>query len=83
MLKNGASPLHEASSNGHVSTVQHLLSNGADINLCHKFKTSPLREASYDNTVQVLLSNDAELNLCDKNGSRPLHAAMISLYNFC
>lgn len=33
-IDNGANPFHIACENGHDNTVQFLLDNGADINLC-------------------------------------------------
>lgn len=64
------SPLFEASSNGHTSTVQLLLNNKADINLCTKNGTSPLSIAyqNGDKTIaQLLLSSGADNNLSVKD----------------
>lgn len=59
-------------------TVQLLLGNGANINLCDKDGTSPLYVAcqeGHDSTVQLLLSKGADINLCDEDGSSPLSIA--------
>ncbi|XP_052680244.1 uncharacterized protein LOC128161019 [Crassostrea angulata] len=56
-------------------TVQLLLNNGADINLCKNDGASPLLlacQGGHDSTVQLLLSNGADINLCQKNGVSPL-----------
>nr|XP_034330656.1 uncharacterized protein LOC105344498 isoform X23 [Crassostrea gigas]XP_034330657.1 uncharacterized protein LOC105344498 isoform X23 [Crassostrea gigas] len=65
-------------------TVQLLLSNGADINLCKKDGTSPLFIAcqnGHDSTVQLLLSNGADINLRNKNGATPLYIACQNGHN--
>lgn len=59
-------------------TVQILLSNGADINLCTESGVSPLYIACYNghkSTKRLLLSNAAEIDLCDDNGANPFHIA--------
>lgn len=62
------------SSNGHYSTVQLLLNNNADINLCSKNGTSPLSIA-YQNgdetTAQLLSSSGADNNLSAKDWDSP------------
>ncbi|XP_065924639.1 uncharacterized protein [Magallana gigas] len=61
-------------------TVQLLLSNGADINLCKEGGASPLYIAcknGHDSTVQLLLSNGADINLCEENGASPLYIACV------
>lgn len=59
-------------------TVQLLLRNGANINLCDKDETSPLYVACQEghySTVQLLLSNGADINVRDNDGSSPLSIA--------
>lgn len=59
-------------------TVQILLLNNADINLCSEDGTSPLHIAcvnGHHSTVQLLLENGADINLCDEKGASPLHMA--------
>ncbi|XP_065941925.1 uncharacterized protein [Magallana gigas] len=59
-------------------TVQILMLNGADINLCSEDGTSPLFIAcqdGHDSTVQLLLSYGADTNLCMNDGASPLFIA--------
>lgn len=59
-------------------TVQLLLSNKADINLCMKDGASPLLIASkkgHDNIVQLLLQNGADINFSKEDGASPLYVA--------
>lgn len=56
-------------------TVNLLLEQKADIDLCNKKNVTPLYIASYEghnSTVQLLLSKGANINLCDKDGASPL-----------
>ena len=62
--------------NGHVSTAELLLKNGAEVNLCTKGGFSPLYIAcqdGHDNIAQLLLNNGADSSTCNKGGDRPLH----------
>ena len=70
--KNGAGPLYIACHNGHKSTAQVLLNNGADVNLCKNNGAGPLYIAcqnGHKSTAQLLLKNDADVNLCMEDGS--------------
>ncbi|XP_052704712.1 uncharacterized protein LOC128180618 [Crassostrea angulata] len=74
----GIGPLNIACVNGHDSTVELLLSKGADINLCMEDKASPLSIAcqnGHDSIVQLLLSKGADIDLCKENGASPLYIA--------
>ncbi|XP_065938638.1 uncharacterized protein [Magallana gigas] len=65
-------------------TVQLLLRNGADINLCNKRGASPLYigcQNGHDSTVQLLLKNGADINLCDEDGTSPLYIACQNRHN--
>lgn len=69
------SALITACSEGQTSTVQLLLKNDADVNLCDGEGNSPLYVAcvtGYDEIVQLLLENGANVNLCNENGFTPL-----------
>ena len=50
---------------GHESTAQLLLNNGADVNLCTKEGVGPLRfacQAGYKRIMQIILDNVAKKN---------------------
>lgn len=62
----------------HYQTLQLLLLNGADSNLCTKSGRSPLYVAcrnEHISTLQLLLRNGAEINLCSKMKISPLSLA--------
>lgn len=85
MHEDGATPLFIACQNGHESTLQLLLNNGADSNLCLEDGTSPLYIAcqnGHDITVQFLLNNGADVNLCLEDGSSLVKTEMNILHNF-
>lgn len=54
MHQNGTTPLHLACESGHNSTVQLLLSHGANFNACDVFGQIPFFEACYDGHVSTL-----------------------------
>lgn len=59
-------------------TVQVLLNNGADVNLCMENGASPLYVAcqeGHDAVVDILLSKGANINLCMEDGASPLIVA--------
>nr|XP_022287739.1 ankyrin-3-like isoform X2 [Crassostrea virginica] len=59
-------------------TIQSLIDNGGDVNLCTETGLSPLHmacENGNDSTVQLLLNNGADVNLCTETGSSPLFIA--------
>lgn len=51
---NGQSPLHLASSNGHVDTVKLLLSHGAEIDIGNGFGYTPLALASEAGNIEIV-----------------------------
>lgn len=54
----GDSPLHIASSHGYDKVVEHLLSKGADINVCDACGVCPLvlaRTRGHDTIVKLLI----------------------------
>jgi len=76
--KDGSTPLHWASVNGHDTIVQRLLEAGADTNVNNKYGSTPLYWASengHDTIVQRLLEAGADANAKDPYGSTPLHWA--------
>lgn len=59
-------------------TIELLLSNGADIDLCRDNGSSPLYIAcqeGHDNTVKLLLHNGADVNFRRKDGTSPFYCA--------
>lgn len=59
-------------------TVQLLLDNEADVNLCMEIGASPLYEACQEGKIEIvelLLAKKADINLCIENGISPLSIA--------
>lgn len=59
-------------------TVQLLLDNEADVNLCMEIGASPLYEACQEGQIEIvelLLAKKADINLCIENGISPLSIA--------
>lgn len=72
---NEENDTENASHSERKETLEILLSNGADTNLCKKNGASPLFVACQkgnNDIVNVLLSKGAKINLCMKNGASPL-----------
>ncbi|XP_062585227.1 ankyrin-3-like [Saccostrea cucullata] len=77
-------PLIIASQNGHYSTVQFLLENGANVTETNRLKISPLHFAAENGhleIVQLLLKNNAGVNSCSKRESSPLIRASYRGHN--
>lgn len=77
----GCSPLHYASREGHIRSLENLIQLGACINLKNNNNESPLHFAArYGryNTVKQLLDSEKGtfiINECDGEGLTPLHIA--------
>lgn len=77
----GCSPLHYASREGHIRSLENLIQLGAVINLKNNNNESPLHFAArYGryNTVKQLLDSEKGtfiINECDGEGLTPLHIA--------
>lgn len=77
----GCSPLHYASREGHIRSLENLIRLGACINLKNNNNESPLHFAArYGrfNTVKQLLDSEKGtfiINECDGTGRTPLHIA--------
>ena len=78
--KEGRTPLYVASSHGHNSFIEFLLTEGADINKKETLKgNSPLHIAiknRYRKTALILISKGADINSQNSNGEAPLHIAV-------
>lgn len=78
---HGCSPLHYASREGHIRSLENLIRLGACINLKNNNNESPLHFAArYGrfNTVKQLLDSEKGtfiINECDGEGMTPLHIA--------
>ncbi|EEB19608.1 conserved hypothetical protein [Pediculus humanus corporis] len=78
---SGCSPLHYASREGHIKSLESLIKLGACINLKNNNNESPLHFAArYGryNTVKQLLDSEKGtfiINECDGEGLTPLHIA--------
>ena len=77
--KDGSTPLHAASREGHVEVVNILIQAGGDVNCKEKWGWTPLHEASYNGHVEVvkrLIRAGGDVNEQDEeDGSTPLHDA--------
>lgn len=77
----GCSPMHYASREGHIRSLENLIRLGACINLKNNNNESPLHFAArYGrfNTVKQLLDSEKGtfiINECDGTGRTPLHIA--------
>lgn len=81
VISSGCSPLHYASREGHIRSLENLIRLGACINLKNNNNESPLHFAArYGryNTVKQLLDSEKGtfiINECDGTGGTPLHIA--------
>nr|XP_054752318.1 myosin-2 heavy chain-like isoform X2 [Lytechinus pictus] len=79
--KENRTPLHLASSKGHIDVIDVLIACKAKLNMCDNDQRSPLMKAVQGNfgvCVETLLINKADPNLVDKNGNTALHLAAIA-----
>jgi ankyrin repeat protein len=77
-LHKMSTPLHWASSKGHVEVVRYLLEHGANVTAQSQDGSMPLHWASQKGHIQVirtLLQHKADAKARDKNKSTPLHRA--------
>jgi ankyrin repeat protein len=71
-------PLVFAAAKGHNSTVDLLLSHGADVHAADKYGDTPLHWAAYYgrcDAVEQLLSHGADIHAANSRGVTPLHEA--------
>lgn len=77
--KDGYGPLHFAYENGHFSSAQLLIDNGADINLIDKNGCNALVYAfqeGHSHIADLLLKNGVNINSCSKGMVSVLHSAL-------
>ena len=75
----GQTPLHWASSRGHIGTVRLLISSGADLNTSNNYGRTPLHLAAMAGRVAIarlLLQKGAEIDKTDIWEATPLYSAM-------
>ena len=74
-------PLHSASSEGHLQVVRYLLRRGINVNVRNSGDDTPLLLASgqgHLDVVQCLLEHGADMNLLDDQNNTPLTLAAYS-----
>jgi ankyrin repeat protein len=77
-FQNNTTPLHLASSAGHVEVTRALLEHGSDVAAQCEIGATPLHEASSRGNAdacRVLLEYNANVEAQDEHGSTPLHLA--------
>jgi ankyrin repeat protein len=75
----GDTPLHVASSGGHVDIMRWLIDHGANADTRNETRWSPLHYAAllmHVEAVQLLLDHNADINLRDGDGGTPLFEAL-------
>ena len=68
-------PLHLAAENGHLSVVEYLVNQKADINAKEQNDCAPLHLAARNghlNVVEYLINQKADINAKNKDGKTPL-----------
>ncbi|XP_039593424.1 inversin isoform X2 [Polypterus senegalus] len=78
--KYGGTALHAAALSGHVSTVQLLRENGAQVDATDVMKHTPLFRAcemGHKEVIQTLIKGEARVDLVDQDGHSPLHWAAL------
>ena len=74
----GWTPLHHAANNGHLSVVEYLVNQKADINAKNKYEETPLHyaaEKGHLRVVEYLVNQKADINAKNKQGKTPLGVA--------
>jgi len=74
-------PLHFAAENGHLSIVEYLVNQKADIDAKTSFNETPLHSAvrnGHLSVVEYLVNQKADINAKDEYDSIPLHLAAIN-----
>ena len=81
--KDGFTPLHAASVNGHREVISLLIKHGVDVNEKDKWGWTPLFNAvsrGDPDNVNLLLSNGADVNALDQWNETPLHISIRRRY---
>ena len=77
---DGATPLHQASGNGHIHVARFLLKRGADVSAQDKVGSTPLHLASFKGQVEVvrmLIKYGADVIARTEDRQTPLHLASL------
>ena len=75
---NFSTPLHNAANNGHLSVVEYLVNQKADINAKDEYNSTPLHSAAQNghlSVVEYLVNQKADINAQDRLGETPLGKA--------
>jgi len=76
----GWTPLHYASSRGHLEVAQYLLANGSIVNSMSPGNTTPLMmavQSGNEQLVKLLLDKGADIQLRNANGLTAIDIAVI------
>ncbi|KAJ7041396.1 ankyrin repeat-containing domain protein [Mycena alexandri] len=78
--KDGDTPLHLVSLNGHSDVAKLLIEKGADISVKREDGNMPLHFASWNghtDIAKLLIEKGADISVKRKNGDTPLHRALL------
>ncbi|MEQ1824203.1 MAG: ankyrin repeat domain-containing protein [Fimbriimonadaceae bacterium] len=85
-LHCAASPDSRSSDEKAITTIEYLLTLGADINVRNDYRQTPLQRAVFEGSpkiVAALINLGAEVNTADARGDTPLHSVAGSDISRC